>query len=162
VAAFNGGMAAALCGDYTYAEKVVVELRSKFPRNTDITQYYVPELEAAAELGANEPTRALKILMEGRPHEQITFMPYLRGLAHIAANQMPSAIADFQTVLAHRGLSFLLDGSVYPMAEIGAARAYAADGDKEDSVEAYRRLLRLWADADRGQSRLIEAAAKSK
>jgi tRNA A-37 threonylcarbamoyl transferase component Bud32/tetratricopeptide (TPR) repeat protein len=162
VATFNGGMAAALCGDYTYAEKVVIESQGKFPRNTDMIQYYVPELEAAAELGANEPTRALKILMEERPHEQVTFIPYFRGVAHIAVNEMPSAIADFQMVLAHRGLSLLMGGSVYPMAEIGAARAYAANGDNANSVEAYKRFLRLWADADRGQARLVEAVAKSK
>lgn len=161
-ASFNAGMAAALCGDQTYAQKVIVRLQESFPRNTDVTQYYVPELDAAADLGVNEPAKALPILMEIRAHEQISLMPYLRGLAHLAVGQMPLAIGDFQVVLAHRGLSVLMGGSVYPMAEIGAARAYAADGDKTDSVESYRRFLRLWSEADRGQPRLVEAVAKGK
>jgi serine/threonine-protein kinase len=161
-ASFNAGMAAALCGDQTYAQKVIVRLRESFPRNTDVTQYYVPELDAAADLGVNEPAKALPILMEIRAHEQIPLMPYLRGLAHLAVGQMPLAIGDFQIVLAHRGLAVLLGGSVYPMAEIGAARAYAGHGDKTDSVESYRRFLRLWNEADRGQPRLVEALAKGK
>jgi serine/threonine protein kinase/tetratricopeptide (TPR) repeat protein len=161
-ASFNGGMAAALCGDQTYAQKVIIRLQESFPRNTDVTQYYVPELDAAADLGVNEPTKALRILMEIRAHEQISLIPYLRGLAHLAVGQMPLAIGDFQMVLAHRGLAVLMRGSVYPMAEIGAARAYAADGDKTDSAESYRRFLRLWSEADRGQPRLVEAVAKGK
>jgi serine/threonine protein kinase/tetratricopeptide (TPR) repeat protein len=161
-ASFNAGMAAALCGDQTYARKVIVRLQESFPRNTDVTQYYVPELDAAADLGVNEPAKALPILMEIRAHEQISLMPYLRGLAHLAVGQMPPAIGDFQMVLAHRGLAVLMGGSVYPMAEIGAARAYAGNGDKTDSVESYRRFLRLWSAGDRGQPRLVEAMAKGK
>jgi serine/threonine-protein kinase len=75
---------------------------------------------------------------------------------------MPAAIADFQTVLAHRGVALVLGSNVYPMAEIGVARAYAAGGDKADSVVAYRRFLALWGDADQDQPRVREALAKSK
>jgi tetratricopeptide (TPR) repeat protein len=162
VASFNAGMAAALCGDKTYAQKAIVGLQESFPRNSDVAQYYVPELEAAADIGVNEPAKALPILMETRAQEEISLIPYLRGLAHLAVGQMPLAIDDFKTVLAHRGLAFLMGGSVYPMAEMGAARAYAANGDKVDSVESYRQFLRLWREADRGQSRLVEAAAKGR
>ena len=75
---------------------------------------------------------------------------------------MPLAVVDFQTVLAHRGLALMLGSSVYPMAEIGVARAYAANGDKADSVAAYRRFLASWGEADRTQPRMVEALAKSR
>jgi serine/threonine protein kinase/tetratricopeptide (TPR) repeat protein len=162
VASFNAGMAAALCGDQTYAQKVIAELQVNYPRSTEVTQYYMPELEAAADIGVNEPAKALPILMEERAHEQMSFIPYLRGLAHSAVGQMPLAIVDFQTVLAHKGLAFLMGGSVYPMAEIGSARAYAATGDKGNSVITYRRFLESWSEADRDQPRMMEAVAKSK
>jgi serine/threonine protein kinase/tetratricopeptide (TPR) repeat protein len=162
VASFNAGMAAALCGDQTYAQKMLGSLPQSFPRNTAVKNFYVPELETAAYIGVNEPAKALKIAMGTRAHEQISLMPYLRGLAHAATGQMPLAISDFQSVLAHKGLAFSMGGNLYPMAEIEVARAYGTDGNKADSVVAYRRFLVSWSEADRGQPRLTEAVAKSK
>ena len=82
-------------------------------------------------------------------------------MANAALGQMPAAILDFQIAQANRGSSLLLSGNVYPMAELGVARAYAASRDKTDSVEGYRRFLMLWKDADRGQPLLVEATAKT-
>jgi hypothetical protein len=56
----------------------------------------------------------------------------------------------------------LLSGDIYPMAELGIARAYAANRKKTDSAESYRRFLMLWKEGDRGQPLLVEAMAKSK
>jgi serine/threonine-protein kinase len=162
VASFNAGMAAALCGDQPYAEKTIAALQQSYPQSTAVAQYYVPQLQAAAEIGVNEPEKALDILIELEPYDQITLTPYLRGMANAALGQMPAAILDFQMAQAHRGSSLLLSGNVYPMAELGVARAYAASRDKTDSVEAYRRFLTLWKEADRGQPLLVEALAKSK
>jgi serine/threonine protein kinase/tetratricopeptide (TPR) repeat protein len=162
IASFDAGMAAALCGDLTYAQKAVAALNQDFPRNTSVTYFYMPELVAAADIGVNEPAKALRILTEARAHEQISLIPYLRGLAHAALGQIPLAIADFQSVLAHKGDASVMAGNLYAMAEIGAARAYAADGDRTHSVMAYRRFLASWSEADRGQPRLIEAMARSR
>ena len=70
------------------------------------------------------------------------------------------AVADFQTVLDHRGAAFLSGSNVYPMAEIGLAKAYASIGDKANSAAAYRRFAAMWQNADRGQGLLEEALAK--
>jgi hypothetical protein len=86
----------------------------------------------------------------------------LRGMGHAGPGQMPFAVQDFQTVLAHRGSAFLLGGNVYPMAELGVARAYAASHDRTNSVLAYRQFLMLWVEADRGQPLMVEALARSK
>jgi tRNA A-37 threonylcarbamoyl transferase component Bud32/tetratricopeptide (TPR) repeat protein len=162
IASFHAAMAAALCGDQTYANKAIAEMQQSFPRNTMVAQSYVPELAAAAAIGVNEPGKALQMLVDIKVHDQASLTPYLRGLGHSAVGQMPLAIADFQTVLAHRGVALVLGSNVYPMAEIEAARAYAVSGDKDSSSAAYQRFLALWADADQDQPWVREALAKSK
>jgi serine/threonine-protein kinase len=161
-ASFNAGMAAALCGDRPYAERTIAALQQSYPQSTAVAQYYVPQLRAAAEIGVNEPEKALDGLILLEQYDQISLAPYLRGMANAALGQIPAAIRDFQIAQAHRGSSLLLSGNVYPMAELGAARAYACSRDKADSVEAYRRFLGLWKEADRGQPLMAEALAKSK
>jgi serine/threonine-protein kinase len=162
VASFNAGMAAALCGDQQDAENAITVLRQRYPHSTAVAQWYVPELRAAAEIGANEPEKALDTLSALQQYDQISLTPYLRGIANAALGQMPAAIVDFRIAQAHRGASMMLSGDVYPMAELRIARAYAASREKADSVESYRRFLTLWKEADRGQALLTEAAAKSK
>jgi serine/threonine-protein kinase len=110
----------------------------------------------------NEPAKALQSLISQGQFDGTSLTPYLRGMAHAALGQMPPAIQDFQTVLAHRGSAMLLGGDVYPMAQLGLARAYAASRDRANSASAYRQFLMLWAEADRGQPLLVEALAKSK
>jgi hypothetical protein len=119
-------------------------------------------LQAAAEIGVNEPGKALDTLIALGQYDRTSLTPYLRGMANAGLNQMQAAILDFQTAQAHRGSSLLLSGDVYPMAELGKARAYAAGRDKANSVDAYRRFLAVWKEADRGQPLLVEALARSK
>jgi serine/threonine protein kinase/tetratricopeptide (TPR) repeat protein len=162
IASFHAAMAAALCGNKTYATKAIAELQQNFPDVTAVTQYYVPELAAATDIGVNEPANALQLLIGIGDYDQVSLAPYLRGLAHVEVGQMPAAIFDFQTVLAHRGAAFTTRSSIYPMAEIGVARAAAASHNKADSVAAYQRFLVLWAEADKSDPLVKEALAKSK
>ena len=162
VASFNAGMAAALCGDQPYAEKTISALQQDYPRSTVVEQYYVPQLQAAAALGINQPAKAMRLLITPGKYDEIPLAPYLRGMTHAALGQMQDAISDFQAAQTHRGAAWILGSNVYPMAEIGMARAYAASHDKSDSVAAYRRLLMLWGEADRGQPLISEALAGSR
>jgi serine/threonine-protein kinase len=162
VAGFNAGMAAALCGDQPYAMKTMKVLQESYPQNTAVAKYYVPQLQAAAEIGVNEPEKALDSLIALEPYDQISLARYLRGLANSALGQMSTAVLDFQNAQAHRGRSFSTTGDVYPMSEVGVARAYAASRTKVGSVESYRRFLTLWREADRSQPLMVEALAKSK
>jgi serine/threonine-protein kinase len=155
-------MAAALCGDQPYAEKTIAALQQSYPQNTAVAQYYVPQLQAAAEIGVNEPEKALDSLIALEPYDQISLTPYLRGMANAALGQMQAAVLDFRIAQAHRGSSLLRSGNVYPMAELGVARAYAASRDKANSVENYHGFLMLWEEADRGQPSMAEALAKSR
>ncbi len=161
VAGFNGGMAAALCGDQDYAEKTIATLQQSYPKNTAVAQYYVPELQAATEIGINEPEKALESLSALAQYDDISLTPYLRGIANAALGQMPGAIRDFQMVLAHRGVDVMLGSDAYPMAEINLARAHAVNRDKAASTDAYRRFLTVWREADQGQPLIAEATAKT-
>jgi tetratricopeptide (TPR) repeat protein len=162
VAIFNAGMAAALCGDGTDAEKAIIRLNQSFPKSTAVAGYYVEDLQAAMDLRAKEPREALAALSGASTYDQISLTPYLRGLAHLATGEASLAIADFQTIVDHRGAALIAGSNVYPMAQIGLARAYAAIGDKVNSTAAYRRFLELWHNSDRGQSLVSEANAKGR
>jgi eukaryotic-like serine/threonine-protein kinase len=161
-ASFNAGMAAALCGDQPYAEKTIVALQQNYPQNTAVAQYYVPQLQAAAQIGVNEPEKALDSLIALGQYDQISLTPYLRGMANAALGQMPAAVLDFQTVLTHRGVALTLGSNSYPMAEIGVARAHLVNRNKAASIDAYKKFLTLWGEADQGQPLIAEALAKSK
>jgi len=161
IASFNTGMAAALCGDQTFAEKIAGTLQENYPQNTAAMQYLIPQLQAAAEIGVNQPEKALEPLTGLESYDQISITPYLRGLANAALGQMPAAILDFQIVLDHRGTALSVSNA-FPMAEINVARAHGVTRDKHNSVEAYRRFLVLWRNADQNQPLTIAAMAKSK
>jgi eukaryotic-like serine/threonine-protein kinase len=161
VASFNAGMAAALCGDEPYAEKTILALQQNFPQNTAVAQYYVPELQAAAEIGVNEPAKGIQTLIDLSQYDEISMASYLRGMAHAAIGQMEAATLDFQ-VARHPGGISVLQGNVYPMAVLGEARAYAGSRSKPESVKAYREFLTLWENADGKQALMNEALARSK
>ena len=162
VASFHTAMAAALCGDQTYAQKTITAMQHEFPENTAVMREYVPELRAAAAIGVNEPGRALQGMTTGEGDDGTAMLPYLRGLASAALGQTTLARSDFEAVLGRRGGAWELGGTLYPMAEIGMARTYAADRDKTASTAAYRRFLVTWEVADRRQPLVKEALARSK
>jgi len=158
-ASFHAGMAAALCGDKELAQQEIAALEHDWPEASAVSGYYLPDLNAAVALGAHDPQAALDALNGARPYDLISLTPYLRGLAHVALHQDQMGIVDFQTVLGHRGTAVTGGSDVYPMAEIGVARAFAASGDKANSVQAYRRFLELWRRGDVGQKLRVEAIA---
>jgi serine/threonine protein kinase/tetratricopeptide (TPR) repeat protein len=162
VATFQVGLAAALCGDVTAAQRAIVGLKAKFPNSTAVNEYYLAELQAAILLHQNDAKGALGVLGPAAPYDQISLTPYLRGLAHLGTGEAVSAVSDFQAVVDHRGMAFLIGSNVYPMAELGLARAYAAMGDKANSRAAYQRFATLWHEADHGQPPLDEALAKGR
>ena len=158
IAGFHAGAAAGLCGDREAPEATILWLRQRFSQNTAVGLRYIPELEAVAALAGKDAAKALEVLTVIGPYEDGSLAPYMRGVAHMAVEQPSSAAEDFQTVLAHRGMDFADGSDVYPMAEVGLARASEAAGDKTVSVEAYRRFAALWVDGDKVRSGLTEEA----
>jgi len=158
-ALFDFGMAAALCGDRTGAERTIRDLKDRFPQNVAVVQYLTPNLRAAEAIAAKDPALALDALAGLGQYDPISLTPYLRGLARFEAGQAALAASDFQLVLNHRGAVFIQGSAVYPMAQLGLARALAASGDRMGSIAAYRSFLGLWSNADEGQPLVNEASA---
>ncbi len=161
-ATYRAGMAAALCGDQTYALKAVMVLQQQFPRHTKAIQQFVPELEAAAALGVNEARRTLEILPAAGREDKSAFRLYLRGQAYAATGQKAEAQNDLQMVLSHRGAAWMAAGTLYPITEVDLGRVYVTEKDKADSAASYRDFLQTWDEADRRQPLMREAAAKSR
>ena len=161
IALFNSGMAHALCGNTARARQISKELQDGFPQSFAVTGFYLADLQAAIALHESDPQAALDALKPARQFDLISLTPYLRGRAHVALRQVQIGIVDYQTVLAHRGVMFLAGSDVYPVAEIGVARAFADTGDLGNSAQAYRHFLELWKSADPGQPLLAEARAKA-
>jgi eukaryotic-like serine/threonine-protein kinase len=161
LATFHAGMAAALCGDQPYAEKVAAELQQEYPQSNVVTQSYVPLLQAAAEIGVNEPAKTIQLLTTLSQADPMPITPYLRGMAEAALGDLSTATLDFQEVQTHRGAALLWGGAVYPIAEMQTARVYAEERDKSNSVASYQRFLALWGGASYEQPLLAEALAKS-
>jgi serine/threonine-protein kinase len=161
-ALFNVGMASALCGNSPRARQAADQLMQKYPQSFAVRGFYIADIKAGVALQEQDPTTALDLLKSARQYDLISLTPLLRGRAHVALRQVQIGIVDFQTVLSHRGVPFIVGNVSYPAAQIGVARAFADTGDQGNSAEAYRRLLELWKTADSNQPLLTEARAKSR
>ncbi len=159
VALFNSGMAFGLCGDRPHAEQAAAELKRRYPQSFDVRGYYVADIQAAIAIRSRTAVDALVVLNPARSFDLISLSPYLRGLAHIAVHQVELAIVDFQTILSHHGLTFIVGNTLFPAAQAGVARAFASSGDVGNSAEAYRKLIAMWDQADPGIGLLREAKA---
>ncbi|MCU1320366.1 MAG: serine/threonine protein kinase [Acidobacteriaceae bacterium] len=162
VASFKAGMAMGFCGDKAGSDSMAEELQQRFPQSSVVKGYYVADLKAIGALRQRDAKGGLLLLASAAAYDTFSLTPYLRGVAHMGSGEAALAVVDFQTVLDHRGSAFMAGSNVYPMAQIGLARAYASLGDKANSVAAYRRFSALWHDADRGQDLVQEALAKGR
>jgi hypothetical protein len=71
---------------------------------------------------------------------------YHRAQAYLAAREHAKAAAEFEKLIGHRGW---LDWGVFsPLAQLGLARAYAMQGDRENSRKAYETFFTTWKAAD--------------
>jgi len=156
-AIFAIGMARGLCGDGAGARDAVDTLTLAYPQSFAVKNYYLAELMAVDQIHSGDTGAALVTLQPAKPFDLISLTPYERGLTRAAAGQWPLAIADFQFVLLHRGAVTLTDAPMYPMAQLGLARAYAASGDKVNSAAAYRTFLEMWKAADANDPLVVEA-----
>ncbi len=158
-ALFDEGMAQALCGDTVRTEAVLVELQRRFGQSFALRGFQQADLQAALSLRRNQPGAALEALRGARSYDLISLTPYLRGQAHVHMKQVEIGIVDYQTVLSHRGMTFLLGSTAFPAAQVGVARAFASSGDVGNSAEAYRRFLLQWSAGDVASPLIVEAQA---
>ena len=97
------------------------------------------------------------------PRTAITTGPtYIRytsgGESYLAAHRGAEAAAEFQEILAHRGL--VLNEPIGALARLQLGRAYILSGDTAKGRASYEQFLTLWKDADPNIPTLKQAKAE--
>jgi serine/threonine protein kinase/tetratricopeptide (TPR) repeat protein len=147
----------AACGQSGPAQALLTELSRRFPTDTLLNTVSIPLIKARLELSRGNATQAIQLLEPARKYEVYgDFWPqYLRGQAHLMQKNYPQAIAEFQTIIDHRGWHPL--SPLYPLAHLGLARAAQSSGDSSRARKAYQDFLALWKDADPTIPILVQA-----
>jgi hypothetical protein len=80
---------------------------------------------------------------------------YLRGEARLLAGDFEGAVREFRVVLDHRGADPF--SPVWPLSQLGVARALAELGRESEARQSYDNLLHTWSNADSDLLPLIAA-----
>jgi eukaryotic-like serine/threonine-protein kinase len=167
---FGAGVALALLGDSAQPQALAHDLERRFPEDTSVRFTYTPTLYALLSLNRGDPTKALEQLQIAIPYEfaeprsalhgnfGALYPIYVRGEAYMARKQGPQAVAEFQEILAHRGI--VGSDPIGAMARLQLGRAYALSGDNLKAKTAYEDFLTLWRDADSDTPLLKQARAE--
>ena len=157
---YGAAFALALSGESSRSALLASDLERRFPENTSVRFSYLPTLRALAALKAGKPLKAIELLQTAAPSELgfpasgffgffgALYPVYVRGEAYLAAHKGAEAAAEFQKILAHRGV--VVSDPVGALAQMQLGRAYALAGEKDKARSAYRDFLTLWKDADPG------------
>jgi DNA-binding winged helix-turn-helix (wHTH) protein/tetratricopeptide (TPR) repeat protein len=155
-------VALTLVGDFDRAEALAKKVAERWPSATWPHAIYIPRIRAVIEIERGNPARAVELLETALPFESIIAgANYTRGRAYLAMGKREQAAAEFQKVLGRRSQ---LVGShfsyLYPLSQLGLARAHALAGDTAQSRKAYEAFFELWKDADPDIPILLEAKAE--
>ncbi len=128
-----------------------------FPLDTLMNTTWLPIIRTQTELMKDNAMQAIQLLETTRRYESFgDYWPqYLRGEAYMKLNRWAEAATEFKTILAHRG--WYPTSPLYPLAQLGLARAQAAAGDNASARTAYQDLFVLWKDADANLPALVAA-----
>jgi tetratricopeptide (TPR) repeat protein len=123
---------------------------------------YVPVAEAAFLLARGRSEAAIDAARRAARYEFGTVAAltplHVRGEAHLRAGAAQQALIEFRAVLEHRGADPF--SALIPLSHLGAARALAQGGDRDESHRMYEQLLRIWASADPDLPVLQQARAE--
>ena len=157
VAAAN---ALAACGHAVAAQANMDEVSKAFPQDTLLNTISIPTARAQLELDRRNPAQVIQLLDPAKKYEVAgEFWPqYLRGQAYLKQGSGAQAATEFQTILDHRG--WYPVSPLYPLAELGSARAAVLIGDKVKARKYYEDFFTLWREADLTIPILIEAKAE--
>jgi tetratricopeptide (TPR) repeat protein len=107
---------------------------------------HVPLIRSIIERERGNPAKAADLLAQAEPYHYTLDIPYQRGLAYLAAADPAKAAAEFEKLIVHRGSNWWV---VYaPLTQLGMARAYAMQGDRDKSRKTYDEFFTTWKDAD--------------
>ncbi|HXD33822.1 MAG TPA: protein kinase [Pyrinomonadaceae bacterium] len=150
----------ALCGDLNKADSLSEDFANKFPLDTIHNAVWLPVVRATVELKRDQLKRssaAIQLLPVSRQYEPaLNFRPtWVRGLAYLQSKDGPQAEAEFNKIIEHRGWDVL--SPLWPMAQLGLARAAVLEGDTVKARQAYEEFFQSWRQADADLPVLVEA-----
>jgi serine/threonine protein kinase/tetratricopeptide (TPR) repeat protein len=151
---------AAAAGLDQKAETLITEARRGRPDDLLIQNVLAPRVEAQLQMHHGKPAAAVQTLMVARQYEEGRYFKthVLRGRAYLASGDASHAVPEFRKFLARPAVApFSL---YYPLAQLGLARAFAAEHDTASARTAYQDFFASWKDADPDIPILKEAKAE--
>ncbi len=136
----------AFAGDLTRAESLAAKLDRMLPEDTIQQNVFLPLIHSVVERQRGNAAKAVELLARAEPYNFTLDVNYQRAQAYLDSGEPDRAIADLEKLLEERGAGWW---QVYsPLAQLGIARAYAMEGNREQSRKAYDRFFTTWKDAD--------------
>jgi hypothetical protein len=159
--ALGAAYALAMAGEVEFADRVLKERGALPPGDGLYRAVRADEARAAIALARGNARHALELLSASAVAGAGTrpLAPYLRGLAQLKLHNAAAAASEFQSILDHRGLA-LLD-PIFPLAQLGLARAKSLAGERAAARSAYDDFFRLWSKADADVPILLQARAEA-
>jgi eukaryotic-like serine/threonine-protein kinase len=144
--------------DFTRAEALAAKLNLIAPENTIEQKVHLPLIHSIIDRQRGNPSEAADFLLQPELYNYTLDVPYRLGQAYLASNDPTKAAAQFRMVLDARDAGWW---QVYaPLAQLGLARAYSAQADREKSRKAYDDFFATWKDADPSIPILRQAKAE--
>jgi len=112
-----------------------------------LTFVTLPRLRSALASASGHFPEAVAALEPAIPYEMTDFyVSSQRAAAWLRAHQPDQAAEEYRRILTNRGIDTI--SPLYPLAELGLARAYAEAGDRTDAKLHYQTFLTNWKTAD--------------
>ena len=148
------------CGQAAAAQANMDEVSKAFPQDTLLNTISIPIARAQLELNRGNAAQVIQLIETAKRYEVAgEFWPqYLRGQAYLKQGNGAQAALEFQTIVDHRG--WYPVSPLYPLAELGSARAAVISGDNARARKYYQDFFTLWKDADSTIPFLIAARAE--
>jgi tetratricopeptide (TPR) repeat protein len=134
-------------GDVAQAEELATKKDRLLPEDTRNQKMCEPEFHSIIERERGNPAKAVDLFAPTRQYEQDSpEILYERARAYLAAGEHDKAAAEFEKLIGYRGWH---EWEVFaPLAQLGRARAYDMQGDRENSRKAYDVFFNTWKNAD--------------
>ncbi|MGE5205241.1 MAG: protein kinase domain-containing protein [Chlamydiota bacterium] len=150
----------AASGQEQKAEALMKEAGKARPDDTFLQKVVIPRTQARVQMRQGKAAAAVETLAIAQPYENGQFFEthVLRGQAYLASGDAGNAATEFHKFLARRAEApFSFE---YPLAQLGLARALAAQHDVAGARTAYQDLFAMWKDADPDLPVLKQAKAE--
>jgi predicted Zn-dependent protease len=138
----------AVAGADKRAEALMTEGRRARPDDTMVQNVIGPRIEAQLDIHRGRPDAAVQTLAPAQAYEDgIWFHTHvLRGNAYLASGRPGDGAQEFRKFLTRQ--TSQLFSLHWPLAQLGLARALAAQHDATNARTAYQDFFALWKDAD--------------